>query len=282
MFNFFFKRKEVTLDCFTCVDFAYNYANISYGHKYYPEWWKQTPSAVGAMLAEGQEETQLTIKHCTGFKEFYKRGIVIPSWFSLNLEVGTIHEKTIGMRISNDNSKVISHPNVQFDRFALEDGFNFKLRSVWAFRTNKKIWFSWNQPSWSIRENIFKYSTLPAVINFYEQSGTNINFFLRHTNEKQTIEINPLTPLVILHPLTEEKITVRNHLVSDKEYDSVLSSNKPLIFNFQEMVRHATLDNAPKLLYKFRKNRIKVIKAAEENKSCPYHYYTEKRNGKSK
>ena len=74
-FPFFFTRsKEIVIDCFTHLDYAYDNAKIDHGSKYLPEWWRTTPTAVPNISPE-----LVSIKHCTGLIEYYKKGIVLPA-----------------------------------------------------------------------------------------------------------------------------------------------------------------------------------------------------------
>lgn len=210
--NFFIKEKEVVLDCFTYLHYVYDAAKINYANTYIPQWWKDTPSLLNDQFA--------TIKHCQAFRDFYKKGVVIPSWFEMNLK---IHE------LGNDqwyewessHKDVFTgdshHPN-QFYGFAGESGKNIKLNSPWAFRTKENISWVWSKPTWSFRDYIDNLEILPGVVNYKYQHATEINFFIQNKQQSQEINIPPLTPLVILHPMTEKKIVIKNHLVDMDEW----------------------------------------------------------------
>jgi hypothetical protein len=213
MFDIFIKKSQIVLDCFTPIGTVYDTAKINHGIHFVPEWWKETPKI---------NEGWTTIKNCRAFKEFYKFGIVIPSWFDMEIHFfGKDAEegKEISIRYSNDNVDLSKfHSNLQFEKFSLGNGQNLKISSPWGFRTKEEIRFVWSQPTWNVRKNISLMNILPGVIDFRYQHHVAINYLLMKPEIPQTINIEPLSPLVILHPLTEKKVEIKNHLVSENEY----------------------------------------------------------------
>ena len=198
---FFTKNKEIVLDCFTSVSHAYDHAKIDHAVKYLPDWWKKTPKI---------KENYGTIKNCVGLMEYYRRGIVIPSWFESEF---TIFEENNPENcwwewVSSDSqfSTNNSHPPEQFSEFAGTTGKNIKINSPWLFKTKEELYFSWTQPTWNLRNLLWDFTILPALNNFKYQHFTNINLFVENKNMQIKWVIPPLIPLVIMHPLTEKKI----------------------------------------------------------------------------
>jgi hypothetical protein len=235
MKNFFFKKQEIVLDCFTHIPYVYDHAKVNYGSKFIPEWWKETPPTV---IGDGKETG--TIKNCIGFIDFYKKGIIIPSWFEIDL---TIWEKNhpenhwYSIQSSNEHvSTTYSHAPYQFEGFANQTGKNIKLASPWAFKTKEDIFFSWTQPTWNMRPFLNDLFLLPAVVNYKYQHTTNINYMVDNYEYARTVTIPALTPLVILHPLTEKKVIIKNHLISEKEHNRMFGIEKlALIRNTKDM-----------------------------------------------
>jgi hypothetical protein len=212
-FNFFFKKEKIVLDCFTYLPYAFDFAKIDHAIKHVPEWWKNTPRFV-----DGKYKP--TIKGCPGFVEFYKKGIVIPSWFELEIKVFEEHNKNFySWESSNkDFNTDQSHEHYQFEKFAGVNGQNLKMTSPWAFKTKSNISFAWTQPTWNLKELLSNFSLMPAVINYKYQYGTNINYLVLNTEVEKTFNIPALTPLVMLHPLTEKNVEIKNHLVTESEW----------------------------------------------------------------
>jgi hypothetical protein len=210
MFDFFIKKKKIVLDCFTSSTHAYDYAPINYAYKHLPDWWKKTSKK------DVIDSGYVTIKNCPSILEYYKRGIVIPSWCEFKLKIDDNTKNTYSWRSSSE-LKMQPHDQSQFEHFAESNGQHFKISSPWRFKTNRKIFFTWNQPVWHNRTTMFDLVILPAVINFYTQHHTNINMFSRYTEKEQNIEILPLIPIVMLHPMSECEISIVNHLVTEDD-----------------------------------------------------------------
>jgi len=243
-----FKQKPLILDCFTYVPHAYDFAKIDYAHKFIPQWWKNTPSFTG--------KDHATIKHCQGFIDYYKRGIILPAWFEMELNIlEQGHPNVYTWVASNaDVSTGNSHYSEQFSGFAKQDAINIKLESPWAIKTKEEVYFSWSEPTWNIRDLLFKLIVLPGVINFKYQHATNINLLAITNSVVKELYIPPRTPLGILHPLTERNIEIKTHLVTKEDWLRVHGLNK-LFF-----ARNA---NDSIKLYKSKKRIIDEI-------SCPY------------
>jgi hypothetical protein len=246
--NFFFKKPEIVLDCFTTSSFVYDYAKVNYGHRYMPQWFKDTPLI--------NQDGEPTIKHCTGVKDFYKTGIVIPSWFEMRLH---IFKKDNDDRswyewiASNEQVKCDgSHSPEQFEGYALDNGTNLKLDTPWLFRTNKYVQFAWTQPTWSQRSLIDNLTVLPAVVDYKYQHDTNISFFVLNKDEPKDVTIEALTPLVILHPMTDVNVVIKNHLVDRKEYDRINGIDKLFVKDGKTetrrwLARKKTMDKIEKI-----------------------------------
>jgi len=217
---FFFKKSQIVLDCFTHLPYAYDYAKIDNGAKFFPEWWKTTPK-----LIDTGERITATIKSCKGLIEYYKNSIVIPSWFGMEFQILSEPDEKgyIWKYIATNNDVSFeNHSKEQFEGFCQEDGLSLKLTSPWRFKTNKFCNFVWSQPIWNNRSLVNKLTVLPGVLDFYYQHGTAINFFCTIPKTDITkVNIEPLSPLVILHPLHDKKIIIKNHLIDEKEYERI-------------------------------------------------------------
>jgi len=221
---FFIREKDIYLDCFTCIPHVYDYAKISHGRNYKPNWLKDTPKL--------RNDEQQTIKNCTALLQFYEKGIVIPSWCELELTIGDKKDRYWSWESSSDTlSTDNSHDSNQFEKFAKGRGNNIKINSPWRFKTKKDIKFVWSQPTWSMRDTLFNFSILPGVLEFRKQHATHINLFIEHKDEQQFCKIPSLEPLAMLHPLTEKKIIIKNHLVSEKEMQRIAYGMTHLYFN---------------------------------------------------
>ena len=74
-----------------------------------------------------------------------------------------------------------------------------------------------------------------------------------------TIEINPLDPLVILHPMTEKKVFLKNHLVSENEYLKITSLDL------------SVMTDSPNRSHGLYQKKIKIKQKQKELEKCPVH-----------
>jgi hypothetical protein len=254
---FFKKKNTIVLDCFTWSNHAYEYAKIDHAIKYIPDWWKNTPKTMF-------KKEHATIKNCPGFIDLYKKGIVIPSWFDIEL---CVYEKNnsegnwFAFNASNEDvSTSNSHEPYQFDGFCESDGKNLKFTSPWRFKTNENVNFLCSQPTWNHRSLIQNMTFLPGIVNFKYQNDTDMNYFVISGTEKKFLNIESLTPLVIMHPLTEKNIVIKNHLVTKEEYDKKFQT-------FKGMFLSKTKDH----LINLYKKRKKLVNKLDDIKKCPFH-----------
>lgn len=288
MIDFFFKKKKIVLDCFTDKQYVYDYARIDHGNNFLPEWWKKTPKFIkNDIVGTSSSFNSLTIKHCSGLMELYKKSIIIPSWFTLEILISSIKEKKVEHFVSCNDFKTENHGNIQFNNFANNDGGNFKIANPWVLSCSKKIWFSWTQPTWSMRNNMFNMAILPAVLNFYEQHNASINFFYRFTEKRQLVTFEPLQPLVMIHPLTECEIELKHHIVDSQSLLSIVGGYRNLyfssIFNPIKSKTAETMDDKLKEYNRSKKTRQLIFERTDKRPQNDKRYSNlmEKDNGKS-
>jgi hypothetical protein len=109
-----------------------------------------------------------------------------------------------------------------------------------------------------MRDTWSSLALLPAVVNYKYQHGTNINFFLENKDVPEECMIPPVSPLVIIHPMTDRKVIIKNHLISRTEWERM--------FMLDELFFRSSPKDAAKL-YTRKKNLIDQ----KEKKECPFH-----------
>jgi hypothetical protein len=223
--NFWFKKKKIVLDCFTDDLYAYNHCKIDYAVNFIPEWWKKLPTEDITHQdpqydAAGNIEKRATMKFCRGFTRYYKRGIIIPSWAEIKIDMFNGAGKWV---VSTHTTTFSHHPEEQYTGFVnVTEYQHLKLSSCWQFKTDKFMEFAFTDPVWN-RQELASYTVLPGVMDFKYQHNTNINLMLPHAHgdKIKTVIINVMDPLVCLHPLTEDHIDLRHHHVSSEELESL-------------------------------------------------------------
>lgn len=261
MINFFknWKNKNtITLHCYTTDPLIFEHAKIQEGAQYFPEWWKDTPK---------EFEGRATIKSCLAIQEFYKQAVVIPSWFTAEI---TVHEKNHpkGYAYSyiqsyDEQQFDISHGGDQYPLVAEQGNANLKINSPWYFKCDEEVWFHWGYPYYNKFDNkcLHNMELLPAVVNYKYQCETNINYFVHNDDIEHTSRIDPWDPLVILHPMTNKKIRIENHLVAEQELR--------MLFPHDLFVLRQPDARIVRAVYKEKKKLYNKIE--ENNKSkCPF------------
>lgn len=241
---FLMRKKEVVLDCFTYLHEAYEYCKIDHAIKYIPQWWKDTPKEIEN--ADGSKTD--TIKNCHGLIEFYKRGIIIPSWFELQFFMREKNQEQVWYKwkSSNEQLEITNHYPQEFHGFSKDDGINLKINSAWAVKSKDDVQFTFTSPAWNSSDYMKHFYIMPGVVNFKYHHITNINIFYVQDDKEREILIRPLQPLVILHPMTEKKIKLKHHLIDKSEWNNITSYKK--------------------LFFKQNLNEIKKLK-----NGCPFH-----------
>lgn len=242
---FFIKPTAIHLDAYTIRPEIYNLFPVDYARKFIPDWWKQMPNKYEDVHSIGPRPT---IKTCLGFNEYFKNGIVIPSWSELAVKIDP-ETKEYLWQFSDDRTIAGSHPYEQMAGFFNpDDWFHLKIDSPWVFSCKKDINWVWTQPQWCF-EDFSLFSVPSAVINYKYSSGTNINLFIDRRRKVSTI-LPANQAMVNIIPMTEKKIVLHRHLVEPSEYARVSHTSHGSSF-----------------LNKYRKN--KALTIANQSK-CPF------------
>ena len=238
----FKKEDDIVLDCYTYLPYVYETAKINYAYKYIPDWWKKTPKIT-------TDTNEASIKNCLGLKEYFKTGIVIPAWFGLQLKIHPLNhpeKMTYSYQSSTDHFKDISHSISQFSLFADHNKVNFKMHSPWLIKCEEPINFVWSHPLYSLSTQTDKnFDIMPAVVNYKYQHDTNINAVItQEEDHEKYLEIEPLNPLIIMHPMSDRRVKFRYHLVSQEEW-------------FQKnSIQYYVFDNTAEEISRFYQNKV--------------------------
>ena len=231
---------DIILDCYTYNPHAYKFAKINHGHHYIPEWRKSTPPIV---------EKHPTIKNCPAFIEYYKKGIVIPMWCELEVQIQPKGDVLFTWKSSQKDFYIDEHRQDQFEGFAKKDGHNLKIISPWLIKCKENINFTFTQPIWNQRDTMFNFMLTPGVISFKYQMDCNLNYFFQQKDTQQVINIKTLTPMVIMHPISERKVKLRHHLLTSKDRER--------FGTLHQGIDSLLLDRYPKLISRQKKNYLK-------------------------
>lgn len=232
---FLFRNKPVVLDCFTAMPHAHAYAKPAWGSKFFPQWWKDLPLLKHTPDVDNPLP-QLNMKGCTGFIDFFRKGLVIPMWSDLDIFVGPSTDPWYKYQYSDLCSSASEHSGAQFKNFVDTDEYqHIKLESPWVFSSNADVsWLASAVPYATSTPDL--YTVLPGVVGFDYVPGTNIQLLIkRHPTEMRTLTIKHNTPMVVYHPLSERKIVVKTHLVGAEELRKHAASGTSVVFSRKGM-----------------------------------------------
>jgi hypothetical protein len=242
-------QKPVVLDCYTNSAGLFNYAKIKKASAYIPQWWKDLP-----LTNNHRGHPTPTMKGCVGFVELYKQGFILPLWSDLHLELGPIGTKDYYYKFSDGRSSITVHSQEQRGEMCDEYAYqHLKFENPWAIRCEEDINFLMTGVEYN-QDRPEKMRVLPGIVNFKYQHGANINVIWAREAESKTHLLEFNSPLAHLIPLTERKVELRLHLVSNEIYTSM---------------REISLSTTFLKKYKINKNVVK------EN-GCPFHFKKEK------
>ena len=220
---FKFKQNKIILDCFTQEDYVINYAPIDYAIKHTPIWWKELLPTV---LNDDGFSPMATVKKCIGISDYFKYSIVMPLWSDLSIRIA--ENKSYQWHFSDGTTNAIVHDIANQATNFLNGYGHIKIISPWLFKTKENIKWIWTHPTYSFKDSS-DITSLPAIIDYKYQTGTNINIMLNLSNLKNIL-IPHGEPLVYMIPMSEKKVEIVNHLVSEKEYKSIQSINTSISF----------------------------------------------------
>lgn len=250
---FFFKKPTVVVDFFTHRSDVIEFAPIDYAHRFYPNWWKKTPSSFINSFVRVP-----TIKRCNGILDTYKHGFIIPMWSDLAINVTTsydsnnIENKNITWQYADHISTCESHDHKEWQTYADKNKYyNFKILSPWIAKSKSQVNFYLTKPFWNQPLGL-PYEILSGTLNFKYNHGTNIQTMINIQTDF-TYNIQALTPMAHIIPLTEKKLIIKNHLIDLSEWNSMHQ-------NF---------------LHTFENHYSKSLKIQKKfEKKCPFHKLT--------
>jgi hypothetical protein len=236
---FIFKKPKLVLDFFTTEQYVYDNNKIDYAHKFYPEWWKNTPKYMSKGVGDAG-----TIKKCIGLIETFKTGIMIPLWADLSMR---IQNNSCQYQFADYKTNISQHTPEEWNTYADDVKFiHIKIITPWKCKSKSDTKFYFTAPTWNHPLDV-PYKILSGVVDYKYQYATNINMMV-DVSTANNLVINQSTPMAHLIPLTDKEVIVKNHLVDEKEFNKLYTS-----FTFTNF-------------YKINKKRI----GEKEKRKCPF------------
>lgn len=222
MFSFFHRTPTLNVDCFTSNPYAYKFTPVIKASKAKPEWYDQVISPQPSNTKWPQYKTNnegdisfnwhlslRSLKSCPGFHQLYSKGFILENWCDLGINVT---KDKISYIYSNGESPLI-HENDQVDP-GFKDYHLLKLRSPWKIQTKENVNFIGLGAEWSLEG--YNFRVLPGIVNFYYQTASNV-FLAINKEPIDQFNIPMGKPLMHFVPLTDKKIKIHNHILTDAE-----------------------------------------------------------------
>ena len=217
---FFNKNKKITVNFYTC--FKGNFENDKPTIKVdTPYWHKGLKTEVKSHDQNSNTDFEIgSIKGCPGISNLVTEGIKIKSWEQLKIRIhpdGRVQPLPLG----NDygGQPFVQHPPEQYANLYPRNATAFKLNNPWLMTCDDPIKFIFVESHYLT--NFFRENNLyiaPGFIDFKYQHSLNCHV-IAPTEEKEyyDIEIPYHTPLYTLYPMTEKKVVIKHHLISQDE-----------------------------------------------------------------
>lgn len=222
MFSFFHRSSVIDVDCFTANNDAYKYTPIVKSSKARPTWYDHvlTPQQSNTKWPQYKVDEKgnidfnwhislRTIKACPGFHDLYGKGFMLENWCD---SVFNINDDNISFHYSNGDSPLL-HTNDQ-TKPGFTNHYIIKMKSPWVIQCNQDVQFMLVGAEWSHED--YDFHVLPGIVNFYYQTSSNVFMTIRK-NIKQQFHIPMGMPLAQFVPLTDKKIRIHNHIVTEDE-----------------------------------------------------------------
>ena len=221
---FWIKPSEITVDCFTSNPMIYHNYKIDRASKFFPDEIKQMPNYVQLKQNHNPLSKLMndvpTIRLCTGIKDLFSYGYILPCWSNLTYEItenGDIfHSDTIADLLGDRSYQ--HHDRMQYGSGIYKDRVHIKMICPWYLSEKSGIKFTWNMCDWHRTDTADDIRILSGMLDFKYQHQLNVNAFIR---KGAIVSYNAGDPLVQMIPITDKKVTFKYHLVDDMEYQKM-------------------------------------------------------------
>jgi hypothetical protein len=166
------------------------------------------------------------MKTCIGMYDYYAKSIALPLWSDLCINVNEASEYY--WQFSDGQSTATPHEKDQYTGFSItETHGHLKLEAPWRFHTKHNLDWLYTQPIYGYK-NIKDYVFSQGLLNFSRQGGVNIQLFIDITQAKTFLI--PFGTTFLLTPMSDKKVIVHRHLISEELFSSKKSMSSGISF----------------------------------------------------
>jgi hypothetical protein len=215
---FWFKKKEVVLDCFTYYSAAYEVFKIDKAVKFIPPWFKNLKELEKGNFTDPFKTPVITMRKCSGFLNYFSESIAMPMWEYAHVRV--THE---GYDTFKKVTEIATHSKQQYQGFLNDTFLHIKIDTPWLFKANSKVKFIQTLPTWCLepKHNPGSFLHMPGIVDFHYQMNTNVNGFFKKPETPEGSYITtfePGVPLIFYTPTEDVKVKIKHHLLSKTDY----------------------------------------------------------------
>lgn len=243
---FWFKPRKIHVDCFTKVETIAQVNPIRKAHHFVPDWWKKLDNTFPVTNQHGLVVQKGTMKHCIGFIELHKRGLIMPMWSDLVMEVingNYRYQMALEDYGLNGGMSILWH-NAEQHGNHYNDKISLKITSPWKLREKTGVDFLYTPYTWATAKTLPKIQFLNGMLNFKHQASTHIQGFLPIEDQQCRMEIEAGEPLMQLIPLSDKKIEPHIHVVTDAEFEKFKYLEATFKFQRSHITKIKQLNNA--------------------------------------
>jgi hypothetical protein len=140
-----------------------------------------------------------------------------------DLSVNVVEEDNYQWQFSDGVSSAYAHPQQEYTGFSGVKGYgHLKLVSPWLFKTKQDLNWVCTCPIYNVHNNS-DFIFAQGLLNFKHQLSTNLQLFL-NTQKPRTFLI-PFSTVFMFTPMSEAKVVVHRHLVSEYDYNRMTHSS---------------------------------------------------------
>lgn len=216
---FWFKRNEIVVDCFTYHHSIFEYYKPLNASNFIPDGWKKLPKKFEVKSFPNFPNSKLveevaTAKTCLGFINLYRTGFIIQNHCDIAIEVDTAGNINAAPSDRNTSSIVQHNPNQVWDGF-FSNHAHIKLNIPWFVVEKTGVNFIYSKCTWNDTNMADNFHVVSGILDFKIQHNIAINFFMKR---ESVINFYAGQPLAHIIPLSEQKVTMKHHLISKEEY----------------------------------------------------------------
>jgi hypothetical protein len=224
---FFKDNSSITIDCFTSSSVAYEYFPVTPSIEIKPTWWETLPTNFEVNESGTLRQKSATIKKCPGIFNLLKKGFMILNPAELSMEIKNIGgEFKFSYEFVGQNSRghIDLHDHRQYLGVFNNKYLQAKITLPWLIQEKNGVEFLLSEPTWLMKDPL-EYLIPPGILDFKYQNNINVNLFFELKESR--IDISPGFPLTQLIPISDKKIKIKNHLISDEEYQKKFELSQP-------------------------------------------------------